>query len=195
MSHGGQLAARGDPRSFCPGSPVPAAFVAVGYLGAPRHTDPMVDDVLPLVMDVMTREVFAVAPDTSLETAARLLTERRISAAPVIDAHHRVVGVVSLSDLADPDRVPSDEPGYPIYYRVTEGYTSALGGVEEAGPGRVADVMTAAVLSVPADATIAEAASRLLQLGVHRLLVVHGDRLSGVVSAVDLLRGFVRMHA
>lgn len=149
---------------------------------------------MPLVMDVMTREVFAVGPDTSLETAARLLTERRVSGAPVIDEHHRVVGVISLSDLADPDRTPSEDPGYPIYYRVTDGWTDTVGGQGYSRPGRVADVMTAAVISVAADATVVEATQRLLQLGVHRLLVVHGDRLSGVVSAVDLLRAFARMH-
>jgi CBS domain-containing protein len=154
----------------------------------------MPDDTVPLVMDVMTREVFAVGPDTSLETAARLLIERRVSGAPVIDADHRVVGVVSLSDLADPDRVPSEDLGYPIYYRVTDGWTDEVGGVPYSRPGRVADVMTAAVISIPADATIVEATTRLLQLGVHRLLVVHGDRLSGVVSTIDLLRGFARMY-
>lgn len=151
-------------------------------------------DPMPLVMDVMTREVFAVAPDTSLETAARLLAERRVSGAPVIDEHHRVVGVISVSDLADPDRVPSDDPGYPIFYRVTDGWTDEVGDHAWSRPGCVRDLMTAAVIAIAADATIVEAANRMLQLGVHRLLVVHGDRLSGVVSTVDLLRAFARHH-
>lgn len=155
----------------------------------------MTSEPLPLVMDVMTREVFAVSPDTSLETAARLLTERRVSGAPVIDDRHRVVGVISLSDLADPDRTPSEDLGYPIYYRVTDGWTDELGSGAYSRPGRVADVMTAAVISVPADANVLDATTRMLQLGVHRLLVVHGDRLSGVVSTVDLLRAFARFHA
>ena len=150
---------------------------------------------LPLVMELMTREVFAVAPDTSLETAARLLVERRIGGAPVIDTHHRVVGVVSLIDLADPDRDSSENPGYPVYYRVTDGWTDELGEHAYASPGRVADVMTAAVISIPADATVVEAAQRMIELGVHRLLVVHGDRLSGVITTVDLLRAFTRMHS
>ncbi len=150
---------------------------------------------LPLVMEVMTREVFAVAPDTGLETAARLMVERRIGGAPVIDAHRRVVGVISLVDLVDPDRDASEEPGYPVYYRVTDGWTDELGEHAYSSPGRVSDVMTAAVISIPADATIVEAAQRMLELGVHRLLVVHGDRLSGVVSTFDLLRAYTRIHS
>ena len=150
---------------------------------------------LPLVMELMTREVFAVAPDTGLETAARLLCERRIGGAPVIDSHHRVVGVVSLKDLADPDRDASETPGYPCYYRVTDGWTDELGEHAYASPGRVSDVMTAAVISIPADATLVEAAQRMLELGVHRLLVVHGDRLSGVITTIDVLRGFTRIYS
>lgn len=148
---------------------------------------------IPLVMDVMTREVFGVAPETSIDTAARLLIERRIGGAPVIEHGRKVVGVISLRDLADPDREPSEEMGYPIYYRVTDGWTDELGSHAYSRPGRVADVMTAAVVSIPADATIVDAAERMLQLGVHRLLVIHGDQLSGVVTTVDVLRSFVRL--
>lgn len=63
------------------------------------------------VMEFMSRDVFAVGPDTSLETAARLLAQRRISGAPVIDKG-RVVGVISASDLVDPDCDVSGVPGY-----------------------------------------------------------------------------------
>jgi CBS domain-containing protein len=43
-------------------------------------------------MDVMTRDVFAVALDTSLEAAARMLAQRRIGGAPVLSEGRRVVG-------------------------------------------------------------------------------------------------------
>lgn len=147
------------------------------------------------VMDVMTTDVFAVSPDTSLETAARLLAQKRISGAPVLDKG-RVVGVVSASDLVDPDADVGGVPGYPLYYRVTDGLAEEIGDHVRVRPGRVTEVMTHAVVSIAADATIADAASRMLQLGVHRLLVVRGDdELAGVVTTVDLLRGFVRLHS
>jgi CBS domain-containing protein len=146
-------------------------------------------------MDVMTTAVFAVSPDTSLETAARLLAQKRISGAPVIE-DGRVVGVISSSDLVDPDAEVGEMPGYPLYYRVMDGLAEEIGDHVRVRPGRVAEVMTQAVISIPAEATIVAAASRMLQLGVHRLVVVRGvDELAGVVSAVDLLGGFVRMHS
>lgn len=146
------------------------------------------------VRDVMTTAVFAVSPDTSLETAARLLAQKRISGAPVIEGD-RVVGVISASDLVDPDSDIGDSVGYPLYYRVMDGLAEEVGDHVRVRPGRVVDVMTPAVISIDADATVVEAASRMLQLGVHRLVVVRGeDQLAGVVSTVDLLSGFLRMH-
>ena len=148
------------------------------------------------VMDVMTRDVFAVAPDTSLETAARMLAQRRISGAPVISEGRRVVGVVSASDLVDPDNDAGEVEGYPLYYRVIDGLAQELGDHVQVRPGRVQDVMTAAVVSIAGDATVVEAGARMLSLGVHRLMVVHGDdELIGVVTTVDLLRAFVHMHS
>jgi CBS domain-containing protein len=147
------------------------------------------------VMEVMTRDVFAVSPDTSLETAARMLAQRRISGAPVI-SNGRVVGVVSANDLVDPDADVSGVPGFPLYYRVMDGLAEEIGDHIHLRPGRVQEIMTAAVISIPEDATVVEAAARMVQLGVHRLLVVRGEQeLVGVVSTIDLLRAFVQLHA
>ncbi len=146
------------------------------------------------VNEVMTRDVFAVAPDTSLETAARMLAQKRISGAPVIDGRH-VVGVVSANDLVDPDADVSGVPGFPLYYRVSDGLAEEMGDHVRLRPGRVMEVMTPGALTIDANATVVEAAARMLQLGVHRLLVVRDDdELVGVVSTVDLLRSFVLLH-
>ena len=51
------------------------------------------------VGDFMTRRVITVAPDASIVEAARLMLEHKISGLPVIDAAHRVVGIVSEHDL------------------------------------------------------------------------------------------------
>ena len=147
------------------------------------------------VMDVMTRDVFAVAPDTSLETAARMLAQRRISGAPVI-ANGRVVGVISATDLVDPDTDVSGIPGLPLYYRVMDGLAEEIDDDVRIRRGRVTEIMTRSVVSIAGEATIVEAAAQMLKLDVHRLLVVReNDELVGVVSTVDLMRAFVQMHS
>ena len=142
------------------------------------------------VGQIMTTDVFAVAPDTDLDTAARVMIERRISGAPVVDAHRRAVGVVSLVDLADPDKNRGGEEGYPIYYKISNGWAQELGDAISPSEGRVEEVMTHAVISVDAKATVEDASSKLLSLGVHRLLVLDGDALVGIVSSIDLLRAY-----
>lgn len=52
------------------------------------------------IRDAMTRHVFSVTPETTLREAADLFAHHHISGAPVL-AGHRVVGVVSASDLLE----------------------------------------------------------------------------------------------
>lgn len=140
------------------------------------------------VKDVMTRNVFAVAPDTSLETVARLLATRHLSGVPVVDGHGRPVGVISQADLVDPDRARSGEVGRSIFYQVG-GNTRELSFEDVAiGEGVAADLMSPFVLSVAPTSRVEDAARMMLSDGVHRLIVVEGERIVGIVSTTDLLR-------
>jgi CBS domain-containing protein len=146
----------------------------------------------PKVSDVMTRKVFAVGPGTSLETAARLLAQKRVSGAPVVQADGEVVGFVSLSDLVDPDRDRGEEIGDAHYYLLEGGTALEFGDPTVPREGTVEEVMTLSVLAIEPEASIVEAGRRLVELGVHRMLVVDERRnLVGIVSVIDLVRGFV----
>ncbi len=48
--------------------------------------------------EIMTREPISIAPDTSIEAAARLMLERKIGGLPVVDAG-KVVGIITESDI------------------------------------------------------------------------------------------------
>ena len=51
------------------------------------------------VDEVMVRDVIAVRPDTSLQTAAELMLEHSISGMPVVDEDGQLVGMLSKTDL------------------------------------------------------------------------------------------------
>jgi len=51
------------------------------------------------VQDLMTKDVWSVAPETSLKDVAGVLVEHGISGMPVCDAEGRVLGVVSEADI------------------------------------------------------------------------------------------------
>lgn len=143
------------------------------------------------VADVMTRDIFALSPDTSLETASRLFAQRHITGAPVVDSHGHTVGVVTLADLTDPDRDRGNEEGYPLYYEVTDGWAAILGDSTEVAEGRVDEVMTRSVITTSSSTSIEDAAKKMLASSIHRLLVTEDEQLVGIVSTTDLLRGFV----
>ncbi len=122
------------------------------------------------VRDIMEPDVFWLAADAPLERAAEALTERQIGGAPVCEATGRVVGMFTKTDLAE------------YYGRANEARL-------------VRDAMTPEVVSVQPDDPIERAVQLMAFEGVHRLLVLEGDRLEGIVTSMDVLRelaGFPR---
>ena len=143
----------------------------------------------------MTREVLSINPDTEIESAARLMVNRQVSGLPVVE-DGRPVGIVSLIDLVEPDRsrsAPSDEAKSSAYY--TSGDGSFVSGLEATvhASGPVRDIMTPYVIAVRAEESINAAAKQMTEYRVHRLLVMDGETLVGLVSSLDLLGGF--LHA
>lgn len=52
-----------------------------------------------VVGDVMTPHAITVNPDTDLELAVELMTSTSVKSLPVVDDHHRVVGMLSRHDV------------------------------------------------------------------------------------------------
>lgn len=130
--------------------------------------------------DIMTRDVVSAAPDMTIRDAMELLSERHVSGAPVVDGG-KVVGVFSASDLlaflADlNDTTPS------LTFRRRRGRTAPLEDVT------VDEVMTRKVQSLPPDCSVDEAAILMGEKQIHRVLVMQGDVLLGIVSTSDVAR-------
>ncbi len=51
------------------------------------------------VRDIMQTELVTVGPEMSIHDLARLLAEKEISGAPVVDVDGEVLGVVSMTDV------------------------------------------------------------------------------------------------
>jgi CBS domain-containing protein len=145
--------------------------------------------------ELMTPNPVSVREDASLREAIALLIDRGYSAAPVIDAAGRPVGVLSRTDVLIHDRERVEHPIPVAEYYAEEMLTAdheALGEgfqVERVDPTPVRDVMTPAVFAVGPEASAARVVREMLALKVHRLFVVDRDGvLIGVISALDVLR-------
>lgn len=130
--------------------------------------------------DIMTRDVVSAGPDMTIRDAMELLSERHISGAPVVDGG-KVVGIFSSSDLlallADlNDTTPS------LTFRRRKSRTTPLEDVT------VDEVMTRKVHSLPPDCSIEEAAQVMMKRQIHRVLVMEGDTVLGIVSTSDVAK-------
>ncbi len=139
------------------------------------------------VESVMQRDVVTLRPESSAREAERLLATHRIGGAPVVDEAGRVVGVLSQSDLG---RLEAERPSTAAagaFFSDVDDYREIGALPAAASVVPVARLMSREVLSVSPAATLAEAARRMRERRVHRLLVVENGALRGVVSAFDLL--------
>lgn len=51
------------------------------------------------VEKIMTKDVLTVSPDTTVIAAAKIMLEKKVSGLPVLDASHKLVGMITESDV------------------------------------------------------------------------------------------------
>lgn len=133
---------------------------------------------LMLVRGRMIREVVTASPSTSLADALALMHEKRIRHLPVVDGGE-LVGIVSDRDLrgAGP----------------AEGLATAEERRRVMEVRRVGDVMVRDLVVAEPDVPIEEAARMMAQNRVGALPVLQAGELVGILTASDILRGFVEL--
>src|SRR5262245_43829459 len=112
--------------------------------------------------DLMSRPVHAVRGDATVEQATALLTQKQITAAPVLDEHGRLIGIISESNILAPRLLDSVNPP------VSRGRSMGRDGDV---PRTVGELMTTPVVTVIPNADIAEVAEKLLDNDVHSVPV------------------------
>jgi CBS domain-containing protein len=140
--------------------------------------------------DIMSRDVVAVGPDTSVREVARLLLEKHLTALPVIDKNGAPIGMVSEGDLVGPDDAASEARRDWWLNLLAEGQPLSpdfLGWLDSRE--RTANsLMSKPVISVEEDADTGEIAGLLAAHHVKRVPVLRNGRVVGIVSRGDLLR-------
>lgn len=148
-----------------------------------------------LARDVMQKHVVTATPETTLEYLADLLITNRVGGVPVLEGE-AVVGVVSRSDFV---RALSLEQTLAAVAAEAENREELSPGELESAPlpphvlahleGRkVRDVMAPTPVVVSPDTPIHRIADLMVANHLHRILVVDGKELRGVVSALDIVR-------
>ncbi|RME46250.1 MAG: CBS domain-containing protein [Deltaproteobacteria bacterium] len=135
--------------------------------------------------------------DWTIHELAEFLIDNSISGAPVINEEGRVVGVVSLADIARYNalsvrEVPPPEP-HEFYVQTLE---RTFGKDERSGfhidyedeTVTVRELMTAAFFHVSEETPVQQVADTLIKGRIHRIFVTRAEQVVGIITAHDLLK-------
>ena len=140
--------------------------------------------------DVMTSPVVTVSPEASVTDVAKLLLERHISAAPVVDGSGGLLGVVSEGDLMRrPESGTERRPSWWLTL-LSDPQDEARDYLKSHGL-HARDVMTRNVLTVEEDTSLQEIATLLEKHRIKRVPVMRGGQVVGIVSRANLLQALV----
>ncbi|MEZ0343763.1 MAG: CBS domain-containing protein [Caldimicrobium sp.] len=123
------------------------------------------------VSEVMNRTLFTVAEEATIGEIIDTMLKNRISAVIVVAGNGEFLGIVSKTDIIDALK----KYGAEIFNKKAE------------------DLLCPKPYTIEGEATIKEAAQRMLAHGVHRLLVINPTGLGkyvpvGIITATDILK-------
>ena len=121
------------------------------------------------IQDVMNTDLLTVAPQATLRDAARRMSERNAGAALLVDpAVGSYPGIFTERDLLN-----------------------ALAEGHDPDTQHVAGSATSDIVTVTADASLEQAAEKMIKGGFRHLLVVTNGDAIGIISMRDLLRALL----
>jgi CBS domain-containing protein len=117
------------------------------------------------VRDGMSTVVLTVGPQHTLREAARLMSERKVGAAVVLDPDSPGPGIITERDLME-----------------------SLGSGQDPDNERVGSHLTASLVFAAPDWSLEEAAVAMVRGGFRHLVVTEGGDIAGVLSVRDVVR-------
>ncbi|MGB8328588.1 MAG: CBS domain-containing protein [Polyangiales bacterium] len=122
------------------------------------------------VRDFMVTKPVVFTRDTDLLDAIRILLDRRISGAPVVDERGNLIGVLTERDFLR---------------------AALVAGYHGEGGGCVGDYMSSDVQAVNADDSLLDVAMRFVETKYRRYPVIEDNRVVGLVARRDVLRAVI----
>jgi CBS domain-containing protein len=139
---------------------------------------------------VMTKPVHTVAADASVYDAAQIMLNAGISAAPVVDADGKMLGIVSEADLMFRTEIGT-VPGKSWLQRLLADDARMARDYIRSHAHRVVDVMTKNVVSVDERTPLKDIAMLMQRHRIKRIPVLRQGQIVGIVSRANLLQGLL----
>lgn len=152
------------------------------------------------VRDVMAKDPITLKPTATLREAAITLADESVGGCPVVDDKGKIIGMLSEVDILEALKTQHKELRMLMPPEITFGISfveiikerEALAAFKEVETRLVEDVMTKQVHAVSPDDPLERPIRLMVQHKIHRIPVVQGEKLVGIVTRGDVLRGFFR---
>lgn len=146
--------------------------------------------------DLMSAEVMTVEEGWTIQRLAEFFMANDITGAPVVNAEKKLSGVVSMSDIFKFENVSESVRSDALKrcYKDATGLDIAsdadlLEWTKSAQTKcTVGQIMARKVISVDLEQTVAEVAHVLVENDIHRVFVIDGGSIVGVITSSDILR-------
>jgi len=129
-----------------------------------------------LVKDYMSKEVITFHKSDSIFEVKRILLEKKLSGAPVINKSGKLIGIISETDLMK--QIVDSR-----YYNMPMSKTT------------VSKYMTESVDSISPNETIFDAAEKFLRLKRKRFPVMVSNKILGIISRVDIIAAALNIRS
>lgn len=126
-----------------------------------------------LVSDIMTRQPFAVKPETNLLECAKILIKKRIGSLLLVE-DKKLVGFISTQD---------------ILWAIVKKSREDLSRI------RAIDISPKKLITIKPDATLEEAVRKIKKFKFHRLPVVKNGEVLGMLTIRDILNFYPELNA
>jgi CBS domain-containing protein len=117
------------------------------------------------VREGMSTVVLTVGPGHTLREAARLMSERKVGAAVVMDPESEGPGIITERDVLE-----------------------AVGDGQDVDVERVENHLTQSLVFASPEWSLEQAAAEMIRRGFRHLVVVEGSDIAGVLSMRDIVR-------
>jgi CBS domain-containing protein len=152
------------------------------------------------VRDIMNTNVVCFSPEDTVFEVARILSEKNISGAPVVDKE-KVVGIVSTSDIVkflktrlkigSVHKLPSLSLLFLDLIKTGKDFVELKKEVKKIENVKVRNIMSKKVISIHPEASIFDAAELMDKYDVNRLPVIENGKLIGIVARADIIKALV----
>lgn len=143
--------------------------------------------------DIMTKDVIAVKPETTVEELARLLIEHKISGAPVVDEENKLVGIVTENDLIKKNarlHIPTIIRLFDAYFLLDSDKMEDE--IKKMVAGTVDEICNKDIVSLTEETTLEDIATIMSEKKIHLLPVLRDNKVVGIVGKADVVRSMTK---